>query len=78
MPILRIEYDYDDDVLNAEIERGDTIEIVESLDQLDQLLRHAVWIESGRRDGETSTRLCPDYEGSAATRGGKVELWRIK
>ena len=78
MPILRIEYDYGDEILNAEIERGDTIEIVESLDQLDRLLRHAVWIESGRWDGETSTRLCPDYEGSAATRGGKVELWRIK
>lgn len=74
---LRIEYDCDGDVINAELWDGE--DFVEQLsDHRHELaILGTLPIESGRWDGEASTNLCPAYQRRPCTSGGIFEIYEV-
>ena len=79
---LTVEFDDDDERIYAYLEsiEGEFVRDFDFHDiaDMDNLINQSELLEAhGRWDGETSTKLCPAYEGRACTTGGHREIYGL-
>lgn len=77
---LTVEFDRDGNRIYAWLETngGEVIQDFDTDAELDSLIAQSELIDAnGRWDGETSTKLCPEYEGRACTTGGTQEIYGL-
>jgi hypothetical protein len=77
--VVTVEYDKDDNRIYAWVEKnGEFVRDFASNEELDKFIQGATVISSGRWDGETSTKLCPEYNGNSCTSGGANEVYEVR
>lgn len=77
--VITVEYDNDGEMVYAfeEDVNGDFVKDFTKRSDVTRRIKNMILLESGRWDGETSSRLCKAYQGRACTGGGDVEKYAI-